>query len=185
MDDKQIIELYLQRNEQAIEMTQTKYGAYCSRIANNVLSTPEDAEECVNDTWVSAWNRIPPTIPLSLKAFLGKLVRDISLNRYIHDRAKKRYSGMEVLLDELEECIPSDFDVEQIVEQNELSALLNKWLEALPDDELALFVQRYYYGDSVKSLSKQNGCTENQMAQKMFKLRNKLKSYLSKEGVSL
>lgn len=185
MDDKQIIELYLQRNEQAVEMTQTKYGAYCSRIANNVLSIPEDAEECVNDTWVAAWNRIPPTIPLSLKAFLGKLVRDISLNRYIHDRAKKRYSGMEVLLDELEECFPSDFDVERSVEQNELSALLNKWLEALPDDELALFVQRYYYGDSVKNLAKQNGCTENQMAQKMLKLRKKLKSYLLNERVSL
>ena len=185
MDDEKIIELYLQRDEQAVEMTQAKYAGYCFRIANNILSIPEDAEECVNDTWVSAWMRIPPTIPLSLKAFLGKLVRDISLNRYIHDRAKKRYSGMEVLLDELEECIPSDFEVERSVEQKELSALLNKWLEALPCDEMTLFVQRYYYGDSVKSLAKVYGCTENQMAQKLLKLRNKLKSYLLNEGVSL
>ena len=185
MDDKKIIELYLQRDEQAVEMTQAKYAGYCFRIANNILSIPEDAEECVNDTWVSAWNRIPPAIPLSLKAFLGKLVRDISLNRYIHDRAKKRYSGMEVLLDELEECIPSNFDVEQCMEQKELSRLLNQWLQSLPCDEMALFVQRYYYGDSVKSLAKVYGCTENQMAQKMLKLRNKLKSYLLNEGVSL
>lgn len=92
---------------------------------------------------------------------------------------------MEVLLDELEECIPSDFDVEQSMEQKELTTLLNKWLETLPCDEMALFVQRYYYGDSVKSLARQNGCTENQMAQKMLKLRNKLKSYLLNEGVSL
>ena len=185
MDDELILELFRQRDEQGIEQAREKYGAFCRLIAGNCTHDPRDAEECVNDTWASAWNRIPPVIPKSLKAFLGKLVRDISLNRYIHDRAKKRYSGMEVLLDELEECIPSDFDVERSVEQNELSALLNKWLEALPDDELALFVQRYYYGDSVKNLAKQNGCTENQMAQKMFKLRNKLKSYLSKEGVSL
>lgn len=185
MDDQKIIELYLQRDEQAVEITQAKYAGYCFRIANNILSIPEDAEECVNDTWVSAWNRIPPAIPLSLKAFLGKLVRDISLNRYIHDRAKKRYSGMEVLLDELEECIPSNFDVEQCMEQKELSSLLNEWLQSLPCDEMALFVQRYYYGDSVKNLAKVYGCTENQMAQKMLKLRNKLKSYLINEGVSL
>lgn len=185
MDDKKIIELYLQRDEKAVEITQAKYGAYCSRIANNILSIPEDAEECVNDTWVSAWNKIPPTIPLSLKAFLGKLVRDISLNRYIHDHAKKRYSGMEVLLDELEECIPSDFDVHQCIAQQELSALLNKWLQALPCDEMALFVQRYFYGDSVKELAKLYGCTENQMAQKMLKLRKHLKAYLRNEGVSL
>ena len=185
MNDSQIVDLYWQRNERAIAETADRYGSYCYKIAYNILADSEDSEECVNDTWASAWNRIPPVVPRSLKAFLGKLVRDISLNRYIHDRAKKRYSGMEVLLDELEECIPSDFDVERSVEQKELSALLNKWLEALPCDEMALFVQRYYYGDSVKSLAKQNGCTENQMAQKMLKLRKKLKSYLLNEGVSL
>lgn len=185
MNDKEIIDLYLRREERAVAETQTKYGAYCSSIANNILSVPEDAEECVNDTWISVWNRIPPTIPLPLKAFLGKLVRDISLNRYIHNHAKKRYSGMEVLLDELEECIPSDFDVEQSIEQQELSDLLNRWLRELPCDEMALFVRRYYYGDSVKGLAKIQGCTENQMAQKMMKLRNRLKSFLISKGVLL
>ena len=105
MEDRKIIELYFKRNERAIEETQHKYGAYCFQIARNILSAQEDAEECVNDVWHITWNKIPPTIPISFKAFLGKLVRDISLSRYRANHAKKRYQGLEAMLDELEECI--------------------------------------------------------------------------------
>ena len=185
MDDQEIIDLYLQRNELAVKETESKYNSYCFRIANNILSIPEDAEECVNDTWVSAWNKIPPVIPKSLKAFLSKLVRDISLSRYREKHAQKRYNGMEVMLDELEECIPSEFDVHQNFEQQELSDLINDWLGSLTHEDRALFVKRYYYGDSVKSLAKLQGSTENQMAQRMLKLRNNLKSFLLMKGVSL
>lgn len=184
MDDKNIVDLYLQRDEMAIKETQVKYGSYCYTISNNILSVHEDAEECVNDTWTFAWNKIPPVIPKSLKAFLGKLVRDISLSRYRANHAQKRYSGMEIMLDELEECIPSEFDIQQKLEQQELSDLINDWLESISHVDRVLFVKRYYYGVTVKKLAEIQSCTENQMAQRMLKVRNNLKKYLISKGVS-
>lgn len=183
MNDKDIVDLYLQRDEAAIKETQVKYGSYCYAIANNILSVHEDAEECVNDTWDLAWSKIPPIIPKSMKAFLGKIVRDISLSRYRANHALKRYSGMDVIFDELEECMLSDFNVEQNIEQKELTELINKWLRALSRKEMVMFVRRYYYGDSVKGLAKSLGYTDNQMAQKLMRLRRSLKKYLIDGGV--
>lgn len=183
MDDQSIVELYLQRDENAIKESRNKYEAYCYRIAMNILSVAEDVEECINDTWISVWNRIPPVIPKSLKAFLGKLVRDISLSRYRAVHAKKRYNGMELILDELAECIPSEQDIQKSLEQKELSETVNGWLDSLPQEDRVLFVKRYYYGETVKQLSEMQSCTENQMAQKMMKLRNKLKAHLLSGGV--
>lgn len=183
MDDQSIVELYLQRDENAIKESRNKYEAYCYRIAMNILSVAEDVEECINDTWISVWNRIPPVIPKSLKAFLGKLVRDISLSRYRAVHAKKRYNGMELILDELAECIPSEQDIQESLEQKELSGTVNGWLDSLPQEDRVLFVKRYYYGETVKQLSEMQSCTENQMAQKMMKLRNKLKAHLLSGGV--
>lgn len=185
VEDEQIIELYLQRNEKAVEETQNKYGSYCFRIAKNILTIFEDAEECVNDTWNSTWNKIPPIIPVSLKAFLGKLIRDISLSRYRANHAQKRYRGIEVMLDELQECIPSDFDVEQNFDEQQLSEIINSWLDGLSKEDRVLFIKRYYYGDAVKALSRVYGCTENQMAQKMLKLRKNLKAFLCTKGVTI
>lgn len=185
MDDKQIVELYCNRNEIAIDATQKKYGAYCLRIANDILTSPEDAEECVNDAWVSAWNRIPPVIPTSLKAFLGKVIRDLALSKYRANHSQKRYAGIAVMLDELDDCIPSSFDVVEVTEAHHLTELINRWLEDLPKEDRVLFVKRYYYGRPVKALSKEFHCTDNQMAQRMMKLRNKLKAFLEKEGVTL
>lgn len=167
-------------NEEAI---QNKYGSYCFRIAKNILTVWEDAEECVNDTWNLSWNKIPPIIPLSLKAFLGKLVRDIAISQYRANHAKKRYRGIEVIFDELEECIPSDFDVEENFDNQQLSELINNWLGELPKEDRVLFIKSYYYGDAVKKLAKEIGCTENQMAQRMLKLRKKLKMFLYRKGV--
>ncbi len=185
MDDRSIVDLYLQRDETAVKETQTKYGSYCYTIANNILSIHEDAEECVNDTLVSAWNKIPPIIPKSLKAFLGKLVRDISLSRYRANHAQKRYGGLEAMLDELEECIPSEFDVQEKLDQQNLDDLINDWLGSLSHVDRVLFIKRYYYGETVKNLAKLQVCTENQMAQRMLKLRNSLKSFLISKGVSI
>lgn len=185
MIDKEIIELYLQRNEQAIEKTQEKYGSYCYRIAKNILVVKEDAQECVNDTWNLAWNKIPPIIPASLKAFLGKVVRDISISRYRVNHAQKRYSGIEIMFDELEECIPSSFDVEQNFDNMQLSEIIDNWLATLSKEDRVLFVRRYYYGDAVKNLAKLHNYTENQMAQKMMKLRKSLKTFLSAKGVRI
>ena len=183
MDDQSIVELYLQRDENAIKESRNKYEAYCYRIAMNILSVAEDVEECINDTWISVWNRIPPVIPKSLKAFLGKLVRDISLSRYRAVHAQKRYNGMELILDELAECIRSGQDIQRSLEQKELSETVNGWLDSLPQEDRVLFVKRYYYGETVKQLSEMQSCTENQMAQKMMKLRNKLKAHLLSGGV--
>ena len=183
MDDQSIVELYLQRDENAIKESRNKYEAYCYRIAMNILSVAEDVEECINDTWISVWNRIHPVIPKSLKAFLGKLVRDISLSRYRAVHAKKRYNGMELILDELAECIPSEQDIQESLEQKELSGTVNGWLDSLPQEDRVLFVKRYYYGETVKQLSEMQSCTENQMAQKMMKLKNKLKAHLLSGGV--
>ena len=185
MDDQSIIELFIQRNENAIKESKDKYGNYCARIAANILSVSEDVEECINDTWVSAWNRIPPVIPLSLKAFYGKLVRDIALDKYRASHAKKRFGGLIMILDELSECIPSGQDVQKTLEQKELSEKINGWLDCQPKEDRILFIKRYYYGETVKNLAALMNCTENQMAQKMMKLRNDLKSYLKSEGVMI
>ena len=185
MDDQSIIELFIKRDENAIKESKEKYGKYCARIASNILSVSEDVEECLNDTWISAWNRIPPLIPVSLKAFYGKLVRDISLDKYRASHAKKRYNGLITILDELSDCIPSGQDVQKSLEQKELSEKINCWLGSLPKEDRILFIKRYYYGETVKSLALVMNCTENQMAQRMMKLRNGLKSYLKAEGVIL
>ncbi|MCR5310962.1 MAG: sigma-70 family RNA polymerase sigma factor [Lachnospiraceae bacterium] len=183
MEDTKIIELYVNRDEKAITESQNKYGRFLTFLSKNILTAKEDAEECVNDTYLTAWNRIPPVIPESLKAFLGRLVRDISISKYRANHAAKRYSGMDVLLSELEECLPSGDTVDEGIERTELTRIINGWLLTLPSETRTLFVRRYWYGDSVKTLAFENGCSQNTMAQRMFNLRKSLKETLEKEGV--
>lgn len=185
MDDYKIIELYYAREEQAITETDTKYGPFCRTIALNILSVREDAEECVNDTWHAAWTRMPPDLPKSLKAFLGRITRNLSISRFRMNRAKKRYDGMEVLLSELDDCVPDVRGVEETVDEHRLSALISDWLDSLNVEDCTLFVRRYWYGDSVKSMADKWNCTPNKMAQRMLRLRRELKTFLEKEGVAL
>ncbi len=175
MDDKSIIRLYWDRDEKAIEESETKYAPFLRRIARNLLDQREDAEECVNDALLAAWNRIPPAEPDSLKAFLGKLIRDIAVSRFRENRAAKRYGGVALVLDELDETIPSSFRVEEQIEAAELSALIDRWLAAQKKDDRILFVRRYYFGDPVKELAAAYGCSEQKMAQIMLRLRRSLK----------
>lgn len=185
MDDKQIIELYFCRDEQAIKETEEKYGVFCRRIAMNILGVREDAEECVNDTYYSAWKQIPPTVPEVFRAFLGRITRNLSISRFRAMRAKKRYAGMEVMLSELNDCVPSSENVEQIVETIELSGYISDWLESLPEEDCALFVHRYWFGEEVQTLAKVCGITAAQMAQRMLRLRKSLRATLEKKGVAL
>ena len=185
MDDRQIIELFFNRDEAALSETQEKYGKYCLKIAGNILEDVEDSKECVNDTWVTAWNRIPPLKPVSLKAFLGKVVRDISLSKFREKHAEKRNVAMTVMLDELEECIPSGINIEDQAEKRELIGLVNDYLESIKTEDRALFVRRYYFGESVKSLSEEYGCSENRMTQRLLKIRRKLKVFVEKGGYEL
>jgi len=185
MEDSKIIDLYWDRDENAIAQTAIKYGNYCHTIAFNVLSIHEDAEECVNDTYVQAWNTIPPQRPTMLKAWLGKVVRNMALNLWDKNHAQKRYQGIDVALDELEECVPASQTVESALEDKELGQVISKWLRTLPEDDRNLFVRRYWSGDSVNDLAEEWGVTPNKLAQKMFRLRNSLKAALEKEEVYL
>ena len=139
MEDKQIISLYHARDERAIKETDAKYGRYCYRIAKNLLTLHEDAEECVSDTYLAAWNQMPPENPHLLSAFLSRIVRNIAISRFRRDRAKKRHDGVELLLSELDDCIPSAENVEKTVEERELSNIISDWLDTLTGDDRALY----------------------------------------------
>ena len=185
MDDAQILALYYERDEAAIAETARKYGAYCHRIALNILSLDADAEECVNDTWLQAWNAIPPQRPDCFSAWLGRVVRNIALNLWNRNHSQKRYAGMELLLNELEECIPSPRTVEWEMEEKELAKTVNAWLSSLSQDDSILFIRRYWHGEAVNGLAKECGITPSRLAKRMYRLRQNLKAALEKEGYHL
>lgn len=184
MEDLQIIALFEGRDEAALAETEQKYGAYCRRIAGNLLGF-EDAEECVSDAWLTAWRRIPPAKPQSLGAFLGKITRTLAISRWRKLHAQKRDAGLTLLLSELEDCLPDPKGVEEAVETRELARLLSHWLRSLPETERVLFLRRYWYGTALTELAREAGCTENQMAQRMRRLRKKLRSTLEQEGIAI
>jgi len=185
MQDAAIIELYLNRDERAITESDRHYGTYCRRIAFNILSCHEDCEECVNDTWRRSWDNIPPQRPSSLAAFFGRIVRNLSISRYRANHAKKRFDGITVLLSELEDCVPSRESVTQAFEDRVFSEAIDNWLARLSTEDRVLFVRRYWYGDAVHALAKECGCTQNQMAQRMLRLRKSLKTALEQEGIEI
>lgn len=185
MDDAEIIELYFLRDEQAIKQTDAKYGSFCRKIAFNILSVQEDAEECVNDTYFKAWNLIPPLRPRCFQIWLGRVCRNISLDLWRKNHRQKRYAGIETLFDELEECIPASNGVETEIERAELTAVLNRWLAGLSGNDRILFVRRYWNGDSLKDLAQLYHMTPANLANRMHYLRTKLKYALEKEGITL
>lgn len=183
MDDKRIVELYFERSEQAISETASKYGNYCYSIAYNILDNTEDAEESVNDTYVDAWNSIPPHRPSILATFLGKITRRISIDRWRKDHAEKRGGGeMPLVLEELQECVADDSSVEQEVEKRRLSAIINTFVLSLPETEQMVFLCRYWYMDSVDSICKQFGFSESKVKSMLHRTREKLRTTLRKEG---
>lgn len=184
MDDSAIIELYWQRSERAISETDNKYGAFCHRIAMNILRSFLDSEECVNDTYAKAWDTIPPQRPESLRAYLGRIVRNLSISRYRMLHAQKRSSGAEVLLSELGDCVPAGDSTWRTVECGELSGLISRWLDGLSREERALFLRRYWSGDSVKELAGELGVRPNALTKRMLRLREELRRFLESEGVT-
>ena len=184
MTDEQIIRLYFDRDQAAIAETDRKYGSYCYSIATNLLGR-EDSEECVNDTYHAAWTHIPPEVPQSLKAFLGRIVRNLSISRFRRSHAQKRSSGTDVLLSELEDCLPTPQTVETEANSRELSRLISSWLATLSGDDRALFVLRYWHGSAVQDLAEKCGCTPNAVSLRIRRLRKNLKYYLEAKGVSL
>ncbi len=184
MEDNKIIGLYWERNESAISETAEKYGAYLYKIAFNILSDAEDSEESVNDTYLGAWNTIPPEKPNILSAFLSKITRNISLNKWRNKYAKKRGNGeIAAAFEEIEECIPAESDVISEIETKELARMISDYLKKLPENERRIFVRRYYYLDSVDNISEKYGFSKSKVASMLHRTRKKILSHLEKEGV--
>ena len=184
MNDKEIIALFWAREESAISATAEKYGSYCHTIAYNVLRSRLDAEECVYDTYLGAWNSIPPHRPDDLSAYLGKITRNLALNRYKRDSAAKRGFGqVEIALSELENCIPDKTDTEQVVEESFLTSILNKFLYAQPKLRRNIFISRYWYLYSIREIAELYGLSESKVKVLLFRMRNELKKYLEKESI--
>ena len=187
MKDTEILDLYFDRNEQAIAETQNKYGSYCFSIAIHVLHDQEDADECVNDTWMRAWNSIPPNRPDHLNIFLGTITRNLSFDRWKKKKALKRGSGeFETQIDELEECIPAGgASTEEAVEAAELQRMINDFLRSLPEKERNVFLRRHWYSEEYAEIAKRYGMNLNSVKTSLFRTRGKLKAYLEKQGITV
>lgn len=184
MDDSRIIDLYWCRDEQAISQTKQKYGEYCFSIAYRILSNREDAEECENDTYLDAWNSIPPHRPSKLSVFLGKITRRISIDRYRHNTAKKRGGDQVTLaLDELLDCIPDRMSIDDEIQNHELGKMIDCFLRGLGDEERIIFIRRYFHVYAIKDISKSMGISESKVKTTLLRTRKKLLVHLEREGV--
>lgn len=186
MEDEKIIQLYWNRDENAIPVTAEKYGSYCTGIARHILGNYEDAEECVNDTYLNAWNAIPPHRPQILSAFLGKITRNLSFNRWKHNHAGKR--GGHILpqvIDELGECVAGKDSVESELERKEFVMALNNYLATLSSHKRSIFIRRYWYTDSISDIACRFSMTEGSVSMLLSRLRKDLHNYLIKRGFEL
>lgn len=184
MDDSQIVELYWKRLESAISETAAKYGKYCYRIAYNILTNAEDAEESVNDTYLSAWNALPPHRPDVLSAFLGKITRRISIDKWRRCTAEKR-GGSEtaLVLDELEDCVASSQNVEREIEEHELAEAVNAFLSGLSEDVRDVFICRYFFVLSINEICESFDYSQSKTKSMLSRTRRNLLTYLEKEGL--
>lgn len=183
MTDEQIISLYWQKDERAIQETDKKYGAYLRSIAMHILKDSQDVEECLNDAYFRVWKAIPPTHPDRLNLFLARIMRNLSFNRYKVRTADKR-GGKEVdaVLEELEECIPGNLNVEDSYLEKELKICIRQFAEALPERECNLFVRRYFFTESIREIASRYQMSENNVMVSLSRTRKKLKKYLEQEG---
>lgn len=185
MDDSEILDLYFARSEQAIVQTDQKYGPYCYSIACHILSNPADAEESVNDTYFTAWKLIPPRRPQRLAIFLGKLTRNLSIDRWRRNTAGKRGGGeTQLLLDELAECVTGAESPETELMRKELTASLNRFLRSLPKKDQTVFLLRYYYANSQGEVAQKTGLSPNQVKYILQRTRKNLAATLQKEGLA-
>lgn len=183
MEDSKIVDLYWQRSALAIEETQRKYGSYCLSIASNILQMPEDARECVNDTYLAAWNAIPPARPDRLSTFLGKLTRRISIDRWRSLHAEKRGGGtVPVALEELSQCIPGGTDPAKEAEAKELAGVINGFLDTLPHMERKIFLMRYFDLADMEQIEAKFKISNSKLKSMLYRTRKKLRAYLQEEG---
>ena len=187
MEDRTIVALYWSRDQRALGESQKKYGPLCFRLSENILASREDAEECVSDTWLRAWDTMPPQRPSSLRAYFAKITRNLSIDRWRARRAEKRGAGLSVLLDELEESLPLPAapSAEEIAEARETARAIDRWLDTLSPADRTAFLRRYWYGQRVDAVAKQAGCSPNSMAKRLGRLRDGLRKALEQEGINL
>ena len=185
MEDGEIVALYWARDEQAIAETDGKYGPFCRAMARNLLGSPEDAEECVSDTWLEAWNSMPQERPALLRPWLGRVLRMNAIDRWRASHRQKRFGGVETLVLELEDCVPSGPDPQRALEAAELGELLEGWLNGLSREDRRLFLRRYWNGEALNALAAEAQLPPALLAQRMRRLRLRLKNFLEKEGVTL
>ena len=186
MEDSKIVQLYWDRDQHAITETANKYGNYCMSIAHNILGNQEDAEECVNDTYMSAWKSMPPHRPNILSIFLGKITRNLSFNRYKHNNAGKRGGGeIPIVLEELSGCVSGNNNVEQEIEYKELVKVIDSFLDTLSLEKRSIFVCRYWYTDSTSEIAKQFHMKESTVSMTLKRIRIKLQKYLMERGYEL
>ncbi len=184
MDDCRIVDLYWDRDETAITETENKYGRFCFSIANRILQNAEDARECVNDTFLAAWNAIPPHRPEILSTFLGKITRRLSLKKRRDSSAEKRGGGnSDISLDELEECIPSGQSIDDSIDIAELTKIINTFLSELPLAERRVFLRRYWYFDSIGEIASRFGFSHSKVKMMLKRTRDKLLVRLQKEDI--
>ena len=183
MDDQSIVALYLDRSEQAIAETDRKYGAYCYSIAYHALANSEDAEESVSDTYMAAWNQLPPHRPSILATFLGKITRRISINRWKAKNTAKRGGGQITLtLEELDDCVDGKQNIERAYESHELVWAFNRFLETLPETERDVFLRRYWFFDPIADIAESFGFAQSKVTSMLYRTRGKLRKQLEKEG---
>ena len=185
MEDEEIIQLFNERSEQAISELDLKYGKLCRSISNGILHCYEDVEECVNDTYLGVWNRIPPEHPNPLIAFICRIVRNISIAKYKYSTAKKRNSIYDVCLDELEECIESPSNTEEQFDSSLLSGYIDEFLDSIDFTYRVIFVQRYWFFSDFSSIAAKTGLSEGNVRVRISRIRKKLKDYLKLKGVQL
>lgn len=184
LSDDEIITLFFERNEKALSAVSRKYENYCGAVVHSIIKNPQDAEECLNDTWLKTWESIPPARPKNLGGFLAKIAKNISLNRYEHSHAKKRGGGeLPLVLDELSECVADKNDVEKTFEQKLLTDAVNDFLRTLPRDKRDVFVLRYWYCLSVAEIAEKTGLSRGGVSVSLTRSRRKLAAYLKKEGL--
>lgn len=182
MEDEKILELFFDRSEQAIKELDLKYGKVCHTVSYNILHNGQDAEECVNDTYLGAWNTIPPERPNPLLTFLCKIVRNLSIVRHHENTALKRNSTYDIALEELEGCLASTVTVEAEIELNELTRIIDSFLESLSQENRVIFMRRYWFSDTYEQIAERVGITENNVSVRLTRIRKQMKDYLIKKG---
>ena len=186
MEDERIIDLYWDRDQNAITETAGKYGGFLHRLSWNILRSHDDAEECVNDTYLRTWNAIPPARPAAFRAWLGRITRNLSLDRWkLSQAAKRGGDSVEVLLGELDDCIPTPRGTEQQLEDQAIAELISAFLRTLPQEQRLMFLGRYWYGESIADIAARLNCAQGKVKSSLFRTRKALQSYLEQEGVAI